>query len=177
MSRVRLCMCAVLCVLCWTRLPTAVGQMPADLRLLPPVEEEVISAPLLPEPDRAGEATVGDNAGTESAAEEIVMPNRELVWYDWFVPTRWDIPDEWDNSFEVGIDGSEGNSTTLSLRTGANLRRTKEWSDLKVAINYVKASADYVQTKHNGQMEIHHDWLLGESRCSGRWMPACNMRA
>ena len=32
--------------------------------------------------------------------------------------------------------------------------------------NYVKASADYVLTKHNAQFEIHHDWLLGESRWS-----------
>ena len=81
-------------------------------------------------------------------------------------PTHWDIPDEWDNSFEVGIDGSEGNSTTLTLRTGANLRRKKDWSDLKIALNYVKASADYVETKHNAQLEVHHDWLLGESRWS-----------
>jgi len=151
----------------------AVSQELADLRLLPPVDEEVGNGEFPPSvldesKAAAGEVVSGevlpgtaDVAPTEDPT--AALPADDFMWYDWLVPTRWDFPDEWENSFEVGIDGSEGNSTTLSLRTGANVRRKKEWSDLKIALNYVKASADYLLTKHNGQLEIHHDWLLGES--------------
>jgi putative salt-induced outer membrane protein YdiY len=131
-----------------------------DLRLLPPVDD----------PDDSFEALPPPLPGLDAVAphDEIVVPEEKLfTWHDWFTTTCWSIPDEWDNSFEVGVDGSEGNSTTLTLRTGAHLRRKNDWSDLKVNLTYVKSSADYVQTKHNGQLEAHHDWLLGESR----WIP------
>ncbi|NLX56458.1 MAG: DUF481 domain-containing protein [Planctomycetaceae bacterium] len=136
---------------------------------LPPVEEvtQDTAAPQ-PPPETAADApqtAPADQAIAQEIDSGLIM--KEFTWQNWFLPWYWDIPDEWDNSFEIGIDGSEGNSTTLSMRTGANLRRTKDWSDLKVAINYVKASADYIMTKHNGQLEVHHDWLLGESR----WTP------
>jgi putative salt-induced outer membrane protein YdiY len=69
----------------------------------------------------------------------------------------------WDSSFELGVDGSEGNATTLTFRSGANLRRKVGWSDLKLAITYVKSTAEEIETKHNAQLEANHDWLLGES--------------
>ncbi len=167
MSHVRWCLFVILGILGGMRSPAAWGQMPADLRLLPPVDDDFLSSPLRPESDRVDEAAAADNAaGAEPEDDLLAAPVGQFTWHDWFLPTRWHIPDEWENSFEVGIDGSEGNATTLSLRTGTNLRRKKDWSDLKLALNYVKASADYVQTKHNAQLEIHHDWLLGESRWS-----------
>ena len=165
MSHLRWPILAFLCVASLTRLSWALDNVNPDLRLLPPVEDAAAGAEALPAPaPDADQSPAGAPTAEGDADNALIMD--EYTWQNWFLPSHWDIPDEWDNSFEVGIDGSEGNSTTLSLRTGANLRRKKDWSDLKVAINYVKASADYILTKHNAQFEMHHDWLLGESRWS-----------
>jgi putative salt-induced outer membrane protein YdiY len=66
----------------------------------------------------------------------------------------------------LGIDGSEGNSRTFTFRAGANIKRKIDWSDLKVAINYVRATAERAETNHNAQLEANHDWLLTDSRWS-----------
>lgn len=165
MSHLQWSVLAFLCASSLTRSLWALDNATTDLRLLPPVEDAAVGAESLPAPAPDTEASPAENAVAEGDADNALIMD-QYTWQNWFVPSYWQIPDEWDNSFEVGIDGSEGNSTTLSLRTGANVRRKKDWSDLKIAFNYVKASADYILTKHNAQFEIHHDWLLGESRWS-----------
>ncbi len=88
---------------------------------------------------------------------------QEAMWYDWLVPSYWHMPVNWESSFELGIDGSEGNASTLSFRSGVDVRRKVGASDLKVSINYVKSTAEQVETKHNAQLKANHDWLLGKS--------------
>ena len=66
-----------------------------------------------------------------------------------------------------------GQLDNLDASHRRNLKRKKDWSDLKVAINYVKATAEMAETKHNAQLEIQHDWLLEDSR----WSPFCKMIA
>ncbi|MHB0957338.1 MAG: DUF481 domain-containing protein [Pirellulaceae bacterium] len=164
-----------LLMIAWlTRALLAQGEAIPDLRRLPPVHEESLAEQVLTPPLEvldAGEElaaraeTHPDDVDGFSIWEEEVV-KEAAVWQDWLLPTHWKIPVGWQSSFEVGIDGSEGNATTLTLRTGTHLKRKVDWSDLKIAINYVKASAEYVETKHNAQLEAHHDWLLSESRWS-----------
>jgi putative salt-induced outer membrane protein YdiY len=166
MSHLRSPILGFLCVACLARSLLARNDENADLRLLPPVDDAAVSEETLPQPTPEADQSRPGDEGAEGDADRAAMLEDQFLWQDWFLPSHWRIPKGWDNSFEVGIDGSDGNSTTLSLRTGANLRRKEDSSDLKIAFNYVKASADYVQTKHNAQFEIQHDWLLGESRWS-----------
>jgi putative salt-induced outer membrane protein YdiY len=149
------------------------GEDGSGLRLLPAVTDESVESEL---PETATDTAEEVPAGTEELAAEVQIDSiwdDPFSWQNWLLPSHWKSPDGWDNSFEVGVDGSSGNSTTLTLRTGANLKRKKDWSDLKVAINYVKATAEEVETKHNAQLEIQHDWLLEDSR----WSPFCKMIA
>ncbi len=142
-----------------------------DIRRTPPVEET--PSPLVPASGESAvetKAATGDEpkdeaAGLAASSEvETALPAEPVPhWYDWAIPSSWQLPDVWESSFELGIDGSEGNSTTLTFRSGAKLRRKVDWSDLKISLSYVKSTAEYIETKHNAQLDMNHDWLLGDS--------------
>lgn len=100
-------------------------------------------------------------AAVESRVREEL--EQEQAWYSWMVPSYFHLPVDWESSFELGVDGSEGNATTLTFRSGANIRRKVDRSDLTIDINYVKSTAERLETKHNAQLDANHDWLLGES--------------
>lgn len=135
-----------------------------DLRLLPPIEDWVAAtSPVSPPP---AELTVelepvADELATE--AEDLSLELEEPRWYDWLLPSDWKLPPGWTSSFELGVDGSDGNAQTLTFRSGANIKRKVDWSNLKIGVTYVKATAEWEETKHNGQLDVNHDWLLGES--------------
>jgi putative salt-induced outer membrane protein YdiY len=153
---------AMVCLACsWP----AHGVETPDLRRLPPVEDEgdPLAEPVVtPPPDRWEELT--ERADSEpGVVDGFSVWEQKVVWQDWILPDHWKLPRGWRNTVEIGIDGSEGNSTTLTLRTGAHLKRRVDWSDLKIAINYLKSTAENVETKHNAQLEMQHDWLLGAS--------------
>ena len=117
--------------------------------------------------DLQPDAAIGSGLSKEQIAaleaEVYTELEDESPWYGWVVPSAWHMPADWESSFELGIDGSEGNSSTLTFRSGANLRRKLDWSDLKLAFSYVKSTAESLETKHNAQFEANHDWLLGDS--------------
>ncbi len=156
--RVLLCV-ALLC-------PSAVrGEGHPDLRLLPPIDDPAALptksdlGAIAGSPDASGDTPVE----VQAVSDPLPVVEDVASWYDWVVPSSWRLPEVWESSFELGVDGSEGNSTTLTFRTGANLHRKVDWSELKIALNYVKSTAEYVETKHNAQLSVNHDWLLGQS--------------
>ncbi len=102
-------------------------------------------------------------------AESIELPDgvqEDLTWYEWVLPNHWYIPKPWDATFELGIDATDGNSETLTFRTGADFKRKIDWSDLRIDVNYVRGSANRVETKNHAQLGVHHDWLFKDSRWS-----------
>jgi putative salt-induced outer membrane protein YdiY len=139
------------------------------LRRLPPVEEPVVEIEAMasktsgvPTPEIPQDAVVGTDAALdEPSALEQLEP--ESQWYGWLVPSVWRLPSTWEGSFELGMDGSEGNASTLTFRSGAKLRRKVDLSDLKVNLTYVRATAEQVETNHNAQLDANHDWLFEES--------------
>jgi len=147
----------------------ALGDQQVELSRLPPVDPVVVAPHVgaSSETSAAVGQAVADAPTVDGmqALEADVLDEigDESSWYDWVVPTHWHMPAAWESSFELGIDGSEGNASTLTFRAGTKLRRKVDWSDLKLAITYVKSTAEAVETKHNAQLEAHHDWLLGDS--------------
>jgi putative salt-induced outer membrane protein YdiY len=124
-----------------------------DLWLLPPVDDVSIE----------DQVSAAEDDPLAADLEPLSLELEEPAWYDWLLPSAWQMPPGWNSSFEVGVDGSEGNAKTLTFRSGANIKRKIDWSDLKIAFSYVKATAERVETKHNAQLDVNHDWLLGES--------------
>ncbi len=147
------------------------GEELPELRRIPPIEETIPSSELTPDELAAGPSLnapdQADSVPSESAEAtdvDIALPEEPAThWYDWAIPASWHLPEVWESSFELGIDGSEGNSTTLTFRSGVKFHRKVDWSDLKISISYVKSTAEYVETKHNAQLDAHHDWLFTDS--------------
>jgi len=148
--------------------PLGRGQDEPIMRLLPPVATAADAAPDFAMPDTvptSAESGVleADPAATVERDDVEQDLAGDETWYHWINPHTWSLPESWESSFEVGVDGSEGNARTMSFRTGANMKRKVDWSDLRVDVRYVRGGANGVETKHNGQLNANHDWLLGES--------------
>ena len=111
----RLSMAAMLCTLLFGR--SVCGEDGSGLRLLPAVTDESVESEL---PETSADAVEELPAGAEELAPEVQIDSiweDPFSWENWLLPSHWKSPDGWENSFEVGVDGSNGNSTTLTLRT------------------------------------------------------------
>jgi putative salt-induced outer membrane protein YdiY len=91
---------------------------------------------------------------------EIPMEEQDASWI--WTPA-WIKPVEWDGSVEVGMNGMEGNSNTLSLRTGADFKRKTDLSEILVKLTYVKTTAEGVETQHAAFFDAGYERFLGES--------------
>jgi putative salt-induced outer membrane protein YdiY len=63
----------------------------------------------------------------------------------------------------VGLNGTEGNSQTVSMRTGATLESKTDYRELLIYLNYARTSANSMETQHNAILKIDHSWLFAES--------------
>jgi len=81
----------------------------------------------------------------------------------WVLPSYWFNPIDWEGSFEVGINGTEGNAQALSMRFGGDLKRKTELYELASKITYVKATSNGQETQHNALFNSRFDRLLGDS--------------
>lgn len=156
-------------IICYLGLlcPTLViGQDDVRLARLPPIDGSTTQPGTMTQDPLAASAPaeMADPPGEippdlELSVEEI--PESD-VWYEWLTPPVWHLPSVWDASFELGVDGTNGNTQTFTFRGGANLQRKVDWSDLQVDLTYVRGSNDSIQTKHNAHLGVGHDWIFGD---------------
>ena len=111
-----------------------------SLSLLPPFGEGVVFEPTSP--------------------DEAIGPPTETYWYD---PTEWWHPSPWEASFEVGINGSEGNTRALSLHTAASITRETDATKSTIDLNYSRVRAGSVDTQHNATLDANIDYFFGDS--------------
>lgn len=140
---------------------TAVGQAsetPGMYRL-PPVDE-VVQPPVVPQVPTAP-ASQDEEAVADLQIE--TEPLEEPGWSKWVVPSYWKLPEGWDSSFELGTNGSTGNTETQSFQTGADLNWKNDARKLELQIDYVRATADGVENKNYGLFSGRHDWMFVDS--------------
>jgi putative salt-induced outer membrane protein YdiY len=81
----------------------------------------------------------------------------------WFYPAYWWGPEPWDAGLELGINGSEGNKSALSLRSGGHVKRvTPRWK-LDTSLVYNKNQANHIETQHNAKVDARLDRIIAES--------------
>lgn len=109
---------------------------------------------LLPSPIEDGAAAPLDATAAAALADPPL----------WYMPAYWFGPAPWDAGVELGINGSEGNNSVFSMRTGGHLKR--EWNQWKLdsSLVYNKNHTNGVETQNNGMLDTRLDRLLGESR-------------
>ena len=72
----------------------------------------------------------------------------------------------WDGSFDLGLDGSEGNSETYNFRFGLHAKRKTENTVLTLGLDYNKQTAQTVATADRAFFEGRYEWLFTDSRWS-----------
>lgn len=74
--------------------------------------------------------------------------------------------DGWTGGFELGLNGSSGNTERLSFRAGANAGRTTDELDTKASVtySYAKDEADVTDNMFVGN--LRNDWLFPDE---SRW--------
>lgn len=81
-------------------------------------------------------------------------------------PPGTDADKLWDGSFDLGLDGSEGNSETFDFRFGFHAKRKTERNVLSLGLDYNKRTAQTLATANRLFFDGRSEWLIGDSRWS-----------
>lgn len=96
---------------------------------------------------------LGEPPADAAAASETVVPEEE--------PTP--PPKLWTGSFELGLDGSEGNSESFSFRFGFDAKRKTDCNVLTFDLDYRKKTTKDVETASRAFFDWRHEWLFQDS--------------
>ena len=72
----------------------------------------------------------------------------------------------WDGSFDLGMDGSEGNSENFNLHVGFHAKRKTETNILTLSLDYNRETAQTIATTNRLFFDGRLERLLAESRWS-----------
>lgn len=81
----------------------------------------------------------------------------------WYYPWTWIPRDGWENSAELGINGSAGNAESLSFQTGTRFKRKSDYTLFDLTGTYNRTSAGGVETQNNTLIYSNWERFLGES--------------
>lgn len=77
---------------------------------------------------------------------------------EWFSPFM--MQQAWSISFELGINGNQGNSDTLNLTSGLDLEQKTDVITNSIRFRYNQATADGTETKNNAMLKLGHERQL-----------------
>jgi putative salt-induced outer membrane protein YdiY len=69
----------------------------------------------------------------------------------------------WEGGFELGLDGTEGNSQTLNFRLGFDAKRTAPQSVVTLDLDYRKNTTEAQETAHRAFLDWRYERLFPES--------------
>lgn len=82
---------------------------------------------------------------------------------EWYQPAYWFGPAPWDAGVQLGINGSEGNNSVFSMRTGGHLKRASGQWKFDSTLNYNKTVTNGIETQNNGVHDLRIDRLLADT--------------
>ncbi|OYP28958.1 DUF481 domain-containing protein [Rhodopirellula sp. MGV] len=129
------------------------AELPLDLPALPSSEPNVKTASM----------PIGEAIESGQTGETMPLAEDSIRWYQ--VPWQW-LKDGWKNHAEFGLDGSSGNSRTLALQTGLEMKRSTERYTLELDFDYRKATTRGVTTEDNGRYNLDYNRMYKDSRWS-----------
>ncbi len=107
-----------------------------------------------------GPGTAGVEAGTDAGATLLVPPDAGPALEGGEVPAGTAGEEEpvklWSGSFELGLDGTEGNSQTFNIRFGFDAKRASPFTILSLDLDYNKKISDGEETAN----KLLFDWRL-----------------
>jgi hypothetical protein len=156
----RLALLGLLGLLLSTGAPEASAQQVASPSA-PAIERLPAVEPIAPGEQVAGGKPAEDKekkAVKDPSVNAITNPPMMDPWLLEFVPVppeswrRWRRP--WSGSFELGADGSGGNSNTFNIRTGFDAKRKTDEQILTLDLDYHKNTNNSVETANR----LYFDW-------------------
>ncbi len=119
---------------------------------LPPIDSQMI--PIGELPADAPDEAAADLQIPQLPAAEVVVVEAE--------PEQ--VPESWEGGFELGLDGSEGNSETFNLRFGFNAKRSSKRNVFALDLDYRKTTNKFVETANRTFLDWRYERLFEESR-------------
>lgn len=126
---------------------------------LPP-PQAALPRETLPVPEPSSAETLAEQIQAGGVAETPPLEEDVVGWYQhaW----RW-LNEGWENHAEFGLDGSDGNSDTLSLQAGMELKRKTDVYTLALEADYRQVSNRGTTTEDNGRFNVDFDRHVGTS--------------
>ncbi len=138
-----------------------VGNGLQDLSRLPALDPQTGELPLDGSAPPPGSGAGGEGAGNGGASgEEVVIEESDIVieetgYVSVFSTEYWD---PWEGSIEFGLNGTSGNSDTLSIKAAGNAKFEDEWRKHTFSITHVNTQQDGVNTAENTIGDIRGEW-------------------
>jgi len=92
-------------------------------------------------------------------SEEIIIEESVPVQTYWF----YEYMDPWEGSFEIGLDGTEGNADTFNMRVGFKAKFEDEIRVNTFDMTYVDKSRDGIQIALNTLIDLRSEWKFQTS--------------
>jgi len=125
----------------------------AELSRLPP-----LAAP------EAIDAAAAVSATAADSPPKIIPPAADpMPGLDAWITPYWPGWIEWDGAFEIGLNGTEGNTETFNIHTTGKLKRKTDWVVQTFEARWIDKSAAGVNTARNGQAEGRTEWPWKDS--------------
>jgi len=131
--------------------------------VLPPVDTEPIDV-TEPYIDKAP-TELPASIGVEVEGPEPIEPPRYVAppVFDVTEVEQWFRWKSWDASFELGINGADGNSQTLSILSGFELKRKTDLHVSHAKIRYAMARTENIETQNNALLKLTYERLMYKS--------------
>lgn len=122
---------------------SSLGFAQSEIQLLPPID-----------------AASTDITATEiPIGEEVFVENTGVVWYS---PLTWFASPYWQNTIELGVNGSTGNAESFSFLAAGKVKRETDASVFGLDIAYGKTQSNGIQTQNYALMNSRWDLKFNE---------------
>lgn len=98
-----------------------------------------------------------------SVFEEVAAGESVVAAQSWYSPWTWVPLDGWENSAELGVNGSAGNTESSSFQTGTRLKRKSDYTLFDLRATYNRTSSGGTETQNNALIYTNWERFLGKS--------------
>ncbi len=139
-----------------------------ELTRLPPLEDEAAVEQIAPpaaetnpheDEAEAEEIPAADNPDPDAVEQSV----DETIAPPWYSPDVIFDREIWESSFQIGINGTTGNTETMSFRVGADTKHKTANNTLAVSMNYARTQANGRETQNNALLTVRDDWDFANS--------------
>jgi putative salt-induced outer membrane protein YdiY len=95
--------------------------------------------------------------------EEVAAAQSAPAGPVWYYPWTWIPMDGWENSAELGLNGSAGNAESFSFQTGSRFKRKSDFTLFDLRATYNRTTANGLETQNNALVYSNWERFLGDS--------------